>query len=51
LRARCVRLAPREFALGIEALEHSVRGDPLHIAPRMDLGVLAVEDESVDPRL
>lgn len=44
-------LALREFALGIEALERFVRGEPLRRTHECVLGVLALESESVDPRL
>jgi len=43
-------LAQREFALGIEALEHLVAGEPLHRLHECVVGVLAVESEPVDPR-
>jgi protein phosphatase len=44
-------LALREFALGIEALERFVRGDPLRRVHECVFGVLALESEPVDPRL
>ena len=44
-------LALREFALGIEALERFVRGEPLHRVHECVFGVLAMESEPVDPRL
>ncbi|MCB0994888.1 MAG: polynucleotide kinase-phosphatase [Acidimicrobiales bacterium] len=44
-------LAQREFALGIEALERFVAGDPLHRVHECVFGVLAMESEPVDPRL
>lgn len=44
-------LALREFALGLEALERSVRGEPLHRVHECVFGVLALESEPVDPRL
>jgi protein phosphatase len=44
-------LAVREFALGIEALERFVRGEPLRRVHECVLGVLALESEPVDPRL
>ncbi|HEY3248713.1 MAG TPA: polynucleotide kinase-phosphatase [bacterium] len=49
--ARKRSLAMREFALGIEALERFVRGDPLYRVHECVLGVLALESEPVDPRL
>jgi protein phosphatase len=55
LRARGVRakrsLALREFALGVEALERFVRGEPLRRVHECVFGVLALEAEPVDPRL
>jgi protein phosphatase len=55
LRARGVgrkrSLAIREFALGIEALERFVRGEPLRRVHECVFGVLALESEPVDPRL
>jgi protein phosphatase len=44
-------LAEREFALGIEALERFVRGEPLRRVHECVFGVLALEAEPVDPRL
>jgi protein phosphatase len=44
-------LALREFALGIEALERFVAGEPLYRAHECVFGVLALESEPVDPRL
>jgi protein phosphatase len=44
-------LALREFALGIEALQRFVRGEPLHRVHECVFGVLALESEPVDPRL
>jgi protein phosphatase len=44
-------LAQREFALGIEALERFVTGEPLHRVHECVFGVLAMESEPVDPRL
>lgn len=44
-------LAVREFALGIEALERFVAGEPLHRVHECVFGVLALESEPVDPRL
>ena len=44
-------LALREFALGIEALERFVRGEPLYRVHECVFGVLALESEPVDPRL
>ncbi|MEW6348031.1 MAG: polynucleotide kinase-phosphatase [Thermodesulfobacteriota bacterium] len=44
-------LALREFALGIEALERLVRGEPLYRVHECVFGVLALESEPVDPRL
>lgn len=55
LRARSLgrkrSLAEREFALGIEALERFVRGEPLRRVHECVFGVLALETEPVDPRL
>lgn len=45
------QLALREFALGIEALERFVRGEPLQRVHECVFGVLALESEPVDPRL
>jgi protein phosphatase len=44
-------LAVREFALGIEALERFVTGEPLYRVHECVFGVLALESEAVDPRL
>jgi protein phosphatase len=44
-------LAMREFALGIEALERFVAGEPLRRVHECVFGVLALESEPVDPRL
>lgn len=44
-------LAVREFALGIEALERFVDGEPLYRVHECVFGVLALESEPVDPRL
>jgi len=44
-------LALRESALGIEALERFVRGEPLRRVHECVFGVLALESEPVDPRL
>ena len=44
-------LALREFALGIEGLERFVNKEPLRRVHESVFGVLALESESVDPRL
>jgi protein phosphatase len=44
-------LAQREFALGIEALERFIAGEPLYRVHECVFGVLALESEPVDPRL
>ena len=44
-------LAMREFALGVEAVERFVRGEPLRRVHECVFGVLAMETEAVDPRL
>jgi protein phosphatase len=44
-------LALREFALGIEALERFVQGQPLRRVHECVFGVLALESEPVDPHL
>jgi protein phosphatase len=44
-------LALREFALGVEAVERFVRGEPLRRVHECVFGVLAMETEAVDPRL
>ena len=45
------RLASREFALGLEALERFVAREPLRRVHECVFGVLAMESEPVDPRL
>ena len=44
-------LALREYALGIEALERTVAGEPLWRVHELVFAVLALESEPVDPRL
>lgn len=44
-------LAIREFALGVEALERFVQYEPLSKVHECVFGVLALESETVDPRL
>jgi protein phosphatase len=44
-------LALREFALGVEALQRFVDGEPLRRVHECVFGVLAMESEPVDPRL
>jgi protein phosphatase len=44
-------LALREYALGIEALERAVAGEPLWRVHEPVFAVLALESEPVDPRL
>ena len=44
-------MAQREFALGVEALERFVQGEPLYRVHEAAFGVLAIESEPVDPRL
>jgi protein phosphatase len=44
-------LASREFALGIEAFERFVRGEPLRRVHECVFGVLATRKQPVDPRL
>ncbi len=44
-------LASREFALGVEVLERSVRKEPLRRTHECVFGVLALESEAIDPRL
>ncbi len=44
-------MAIREFALGAEALERFVSGEPLRRVHECVFGVLAMESEPVDPRL
>ena len=46
-----MRLALREFALGIEALREFVNRNPLRRVHRAVFGVLALETEPTDPRL
>jgi protein phosphatase len=45
------RLALAEFALGQESLERFVRREPLHRLHECVFAVLALENETVDPRL
>lgn len=45
------RLALNEFSLGMEALERFVAKEPLYRVHECVFGVLAMESESVDPRL
>jgi protein phosphatase len=44
-------LAVREYALGLEALDRTVRGEPLWRVHECVFAVLALESEPVDPRL
>jgi protein phosphatase len=44
-------LALREYALGLEALERTARGEPLHRVHEAVFAILALESEPVDPRL
>src|SRR5439155_21893920 len=44
-------LAAREYALGLEALDRSARGEPLWRVHQCVFAVLALESEPVDPRL
>ena len=44
-------LALREFALGVEALERFVSREPLSRVHECVFGILALESETVDPRL
>jgi protein phosphatase len=44
-------LALREFALGIEALDRFVSGEPLRRVHECVFAVLAMESEPVDARL
>jgi protein phosphatase len=44
-------LAQREYALGLEALDRSTRGEPLWRVHQCVFAVLALESEPVDPRL
>jgi protein phosphatase len=46
-----IRLARREFALGMEALDRFVRREPLYRVHECVFGILALESEPVDPRL
>ena len=43
--------AAREYALGLEALDRLVRGEPLWRVHECVFAVLALESEPVDPRL
>lgn len=45
------RLALKEFALGVEALQRFVAGAPLRQVHECVFGVLALESEPIDPRL
>jgi protein phosphatase len=45
------RLALQEFALGLEALQRFVSGEPLRCVHECVFGVLAFESEPIDPRL
>jgi protein phosphatase len=45
------KLALREHALGLEALERAAAGEPLWRVHECVAGVLALESEPVDPRL
>ena len=45
------RLALREFALGIDALEKFAQGAPLREVHRRVFSILALETEPIDPRL
>ncbi len=45
------RLALREFALGIDALEKFTQGAPLREVHRRVFSILALETEPIDPRL
>jgi len=55
LRKRSLRrkqeLALSEFALGMESLERFVNKEPFYRVHECVFGVLALENESVDPRL
>jgi protein phosphatase len=55
LRARSLgkkrRLALDEFSLGMESLERFVKKEPFHRVHEAVFGVLALENEQVDPRL
>jgi protein phosphatase len=44
-------LALREYALGLEALDRTARGEPLWRVHEAVFAVLALESEAVDPRL
>ncbi|OZC90986.1 polynucleotide kinase-phosphatase [Rhodococcus sp. 06-412-2C] len=44
-------MALREYALGMEALDRSVRNEPLYRVHQAVFAVLALESEPVDPRL
>lgn len=44
-------MALREYALGVEALQRSVNGEPLWRVHQAVFAVLAMESEPVDPRL
>ena len=44
-------LALREYALGLEAIDRLVAGEPLWRIHEAVFGVLALESEPVDPRL
>ena len=44
-------LARKEFSLGIDALKHFVRKQPLRKTHERVFGILAMESEMVDPRL
>lgn len=44
-------MALREYALGVEAIERFVAGEPLWRVHQAVFGVLALESEPVDPRL
>jgi len=44
-------LALNEFALGMEALERFTKGEGLHRVHECTFGILALESESIDPRL
>ena len=48
---RKMALALREFALGVESLEHFVQHAPLRRVHQAAFGVLALESEPLDPRL
>lgn len=44
-------LALREFALGLEALERLVEGEPLYRLHECVFAILALESQPIDPRL